>query len=91
MVCPCHPQGKYPGVLKTLFVRTRSIFQIAKKNLDEKYYFIMENHFPKDFEIGIFDFLGFTSDLQWRFGISLLNQPAVGLVRKFQNAIVNPR
>ena len=54
MVCPCHAQGKYPGVLKTLFARTRSIFQIAKKNRDEKYYFIMENNFPKDFEIGIF-------------------------------------
>ena len=56
MVCPCLAQGKCSGVLKTLFPRTRSIFQIAKKNPDEKYYFIMENHFPKHFEIGIFWF-----------------------------------
>ena len=58
MVCPCHAQGKCSGVLKTLFPRTRSIFQIAKKNPDEKYYFIMENHFPKHFEIGIFLLFG---------------------------------
>ena len=27
---------------------------MAKKNPDEKYYFIMVNHSPKHFEIGIF-------------------------------------
>ena len=84
---PVPSSGKYPGVLKTLFARTRSIFQIAKENPDEKYYFIMENHFPKIFEIGIF----------WLFVVShrVYNSVLeIFLITRYkenpQNAVVNP-
>ena len=39
-----------PGVLKTCFPRTRSTDASLRENPDEKYFFIMENDFPKKFE-----------------------------------------
>ena len=86
MVCPYAPQGKCSGVLKTLFPHTRSIFQIAKKNPDEKYYFIMENHFPKNFEIGNFLLWGVSHRVYNSvLGIFLITRYKENL----QNAVVN--
>ena len=62
-----------PRVPETLFPGTRSTDTSLRENPDGKYFFIMENHFPKKFETRIF--WDFFRDFwkKWNFEIVIEN------------------